>query len=139
MQHLECTADGGLVLATFDSYLLLIPSCSEDMGDAFREKIPRARRMAPRRLRLKPEDYSRVRKDSRFTKARFSQEEQLITAGLGELMVIWELLEVLKGNIYGYRLLDAEDHLRECQFLLSDPKKLIVVSDSRVRLQRFAK
>ncbi len=82
--HLECNREGSLVLATYDNYLILIPSADEDMGDAFREKIPRARRQAPRRLKLKPEDYQRIKqKDARFTKARFDQDEKFIIAGLG--------------------------------------------------------
>ena len=72
MEHIECSKDGTLVLATFQTHLLLIPSADEEMGDAFRERVPVSKRITPKRLRLRVEDLGKVKSaEARFTRAHF--------------------------------------------------------------------
>ncbi len=83
--HLECNREGSLVLATYYRQLSdPHPQCRRRPGRRLQREDFRARRQVPRRLKLKPEDYQRIKqKDARFTKARFDQEEKFIIACLG--------------------------------------------------------
>ncbi len=109
--HVDVTYDGKFVLATTDSYLMVISTLfrdakSGDLKTGFRAKMG-ANIAAPRLLKLLPHDVARTGGAS-FAKARFTWHtggeagpERWISAVCGQFSVVWNFRHVIAATAPG--------------------------------------
>jgi hypothetical protein len=113
---IDVSRDGRWILATCETYLLLIDSkISEDQRNAgslgFTKSFNADKKPTPRRLALKPEHTAFIQAQSganeiKFTKAYFNtgvnNKETSIVTSTGQYVIYWSLRKVLKGESDSY-------------------------------------
>ena len=108
--HVDVTFDGKFVLATTDSYLMVVSTAFRDpksnqLKTGFKGKMGGAI-AAPRLLKLLPQDVART-KGAPFSKARFTwvtagdSSERWISAACGAFSVVWNFRHVKQATAPG--------------------------------------
>lgn len=101
--HLDTTKDGKWVLATFRTYLRLIPTENNLDESLFSKKISFEHRPRPIRLDVTLDDLQKYEvKDFKFLPAKFDESkeglEKFIISGFGQYTVIWNMGKVVRGD-----------------------------------------
>lgn len=78
MRHLETTKDGRWLLSTYDRYLILLPTFTEDDVNLYQKKTPLAKRPVPRKLQIKMEHLTlcKVSENWRMLPAHFDESRE---------------------------------------------------------------
>ena len=140
---IDVTSDGHWVLATCDTYLLLIPtSATPGSGLTGFSKALGASKPVPIMLRPRPEDILTLGGTVRFRPARFNvssgpeQERSIITAS-GSFSLIWNFAQVVShGARDAYTLKRFDDNVTVSQFAFDDDSKILVALADDVQLAR---
>ncbi|GKV04638.1 hypothetical protein SLEP1_g16777 [Rubroshorea leprosula] len=141
--HVDVTFDGKWILATTDTYLILICSLFTDKDG--KTKTGFSGRMgnriaAPRLLKLTPLDSHLAGIDNKFRNAQFSwvtehgKQERHLVATVGKFSVIWNFQQVKDGSHECYR---NQQGLKSCycyKIVLRDDS----IVDSRFMHDKFA-
>jgi hypothetical protein len=100
--HVDVTYDGKFILATADSYLMVLSTVFRDkdggLSTGFRKKMG-ANIAAPRLLKLLPADVARTR-GAPFAKGRFTwvtsgdAQERFVAASVGTFSAVWNFRHV---------------------------------------------
>mgnify|MGYP000984471164 FL=1 len=104
VRHLETTKDGRWLLATYDHYLILLPTFTEDDVNLYQKKTNLNKRPVPRKLQIKIEHLSlcKVSDKWRMLPASFDEskdkQEKFIVSGFDQFVVIWSLSKLMKGD-----------------------------------------
>lgn len=136
--HIDVTYDGKWILATTDTYMILISTVFKDKDG--KTKTGFTGRMgnniaAPRLLKLSPLDVHLAGKDYKFQGGRFSwvtesgKQERNLVATVGNLTVVWNFRRVKESNhecyhvtrglksCYCYRIIPKEESIVDSKFM----------------------
>ncbi|KAF9534268.1 VID27 cytoplasmic protein [Crepidotus variabilis] len=137
---IDVTANGRYIVATTDTYLLLIDTLIGDgkyQGQlGFDRSFPANAKPQPKRLQLKPQHVAYMGNKIAFSPARFNQgegqEENAIVTSTGQYVVAWDFGKVKKGKLDQYEIKKYEDHVVQDNFKFGDDKEIIVALDNNV-------
>jgi hypothetical protein len=110
VKGVDVSADGKWVIATCESYLLLIKAEVSEGKNAFRNRISANEKPAPKVLRLREEDEQMIGK-VKFTTARFNtgESEVWIVASTGPYVITWNFNRVKNGQLQAYTMKKERD------------------------------
>lgn len=120
---MDSSKDGNLLLLTFNKYLALMPTLQNGKsayGTTFRkDSKPR-----PLILRVDPKILARNNMaEPNFVSAKFDfkkgDKESHIVAACGNILIIWDLVKVLKGNVVARAYVPLEDRIVEGEFVFN--------------------
>ena len=140
--HIDSTLAGDWVLATCETYLLVIPTLFE--GGAKNGFLARMGKEKPDpfKLSLKPRDVAKYNlKEVRFTNARFNTEapETSIITSTGEFLVTWSFSKVKKGILSDYKLKAMRKSVCDNHFRFGSDRAIVVTLPEALKLQKRKK
>ena len=143
IRHIDISSDDQYLLLTFDNYLLLLNTLSQNGEEnAFLKTINLDERRGFIQLQLKTSDVAKYGlKDSCFTPARFDLNENGINniiTSRGEYIIIWNYNDIRKGKM-NYKIKKADDLVIDNYFKLGKGNKIIIGMPTKVRMQSLRK
>ncbi|KXN89646.1 Vacuolar import and degradation protein 27, partial [Leucoagaricus sp. SymC.cos] len=137
---IDVTADGRYIVATTQTYLLLIDTLIGEGRYAgqlgFDRSFPANAKPMPKRLQLRSEHVAYMGHKISLTPARFNQgegqEENAIVTSTGQFVIAWDFAKVKKGFLDKYEIKKYEDHVVQDNFKFGDDKEIIVALDNNV-------
>mmetsp|Transcript_12968 Transcript_12968/g.21245 ORF Transcript_12968/g.21245 Transcript_12968/m.21245 type:complete len:827 (-) Transcript_12968:647-3127(-) len=136
---IDVTADGKWILATTNTYLLVVPSQVE--GADFFKKSVASLKPVPRKLQLKAEDKVKYGiSQVKFTQAHFdvnrgNAEESIVTSS-GCFVITWNFRKVKQNKLDEYKIKKMEDVVVADQFPYMKDEKVVVVMPSDIKLAK---
>ncbi|GJJ07605.1 hypothetical protein Clacol_001808 [Clathrus columnatus] len=139
----DVTANGRYIIATTETYLLLIDTL---IGEGrykgqlgFDRSFPADAKPMPKRLQLKPEHVLYMGNKVSFTPARFNSteegtEENLIVTGNGQFVVAWDFNKVKRGILDKYHIKWYPKRVVQDDFKFGADKDIIVALEDNVLL-----
>jgi len=107
INSLDVSNDGKWVLATCQTYLLLIPTECNSGKLGFDQRMG-AEKPNPKKLTLRPTDRAKWKvQNLNFTPARFNNgegNETSIVTSSGDILVTWNFKKILKGVLNDYKI-----------------------------------
>lgn len=77
VRHLDTTKDGRWLLSTYDKYIILLPTFTEDDVDLYNKKTKISERPVPHKLQIKLEHLSLCKvKDWKLLPAKFDESKE---------------------------------------------------------------
>ncbi|OMJ21982.1 Vacuolar import and degradation protein 27 [Smittium culicis] len=157
---IDVTADGRFVVATFETYLLLIDTLipkefqkstgndggSQPSATGFTKSFPTNRKPMPKRLQLRPEHIVYMGEAVKFTPARFNTSsgtdgtgsergERTIVSSTGSFVLTWNLRKVLAtGRGDSYHIKQHSDNIIANNFTFGVDKNIVVTMPNDVLL-----
>ncbi|OMJ07696.1 Vacuolar import and degradation protein 27 [Smittium culicis] len=157
---IDVTADGRFVVATFETYLLLIDTlipkefqkisgnddASQPSATGFTKSFPTNRKPMPKRLQLRPEHIVYMGEAVKFTPARFNTSsgtdgtgsergERTIVSSTGSFVLTWNLRKVLAtGRGDSYHIKQHSDNIIANNFTFGVDKNIVVTMPNDVLL-----
>ena len=143
IRHIDISSDDQYLLLTFDNYLLLLNTLSQNGEEnAFLKTINLDERRGFIQLQLKTRDVAKYGlKDSCFTPARFDLNENgvnNIITSRGEYIIIWNYNDIRKGKM-NYKIKKADDLVIDNYFKLGKGNKIVIGMPTKVRIQNLKK
>lgn len=148
IKHIDVSLDSHWVLATCDSYLMLIDSSLPNGSNCFQGRASAENKPTPTLLRLNPHDLRTVGKAC-FNPARFnvgSDGETWIVTSTGPYLVAWNFAQVKKGNLFAYTMKkERDERVVDSQFAavardaVSTEAPILVVTPDDLLLERLKK
>ena len=143
IRHIDISSDDQYLLLTFDNYLLLLNTLSQNGEEnAFLKTINLDERRGFIQLQLKTSDVAKYGlKDSCFTPARFDLNENgvnNIITSRGEYIIIWNYNDIRKGKM-NYKIKKADDLVIDNYFKLGKGNKIVIGMPTKVRIQNLKK
>ena len=138
IKSVDVTANGKYVLATCDTYLLVIPTACKEGNNGFNVSMGKEK-PKPKILRLNNNDISKynISKIS-FTPARFNVDkvngETNIITSIGEYIINWNFTKVLKGILNDYKIKKVNQNILGNQFKFNK-SQIVVTMDKNLRIQ----
>jgi len=140
IRSIDTTKDGNYILCTCDKYLLII--CSYFNGiNGYEMSLNNNNNIniAIKTLKLKPIDILNygLEKDC-FTPAKFDlnlkEKEMYISSSIGCCIVMWSFKDVLKGNIYDYKINPVNEYIigNEVKY---NKNQIVIAMKNKLRLQ----
>jgi hypothetical protein len=147
---IDVSADGRWIVATTQSYLLLVDvligqgKYAGSLG--FDRSFPADAKPIPKRLQLRPEHVAYMNHNISFTPARFvllaffvmctnnfllrfnigeGQEENAIVTSTGQYVIAWDFAKVRKGQMDKYEIKKYEDLVVQDNFRFGDDKEIV--------------
>lgn len=119
--HMDSSKDASLLLLTFKRYLMLMPTF-QNGKNAYGTTFKKDSKPKPIILRVDPQILARFNMpEPTFVSAKFDfkkdETETHIVACCGNILVIWNLAKVLKGNLVARNFLPMEDRIVGGEFL----------------------
>lgn len=137
----DVTADGKWVLATCQTYILLIDTTIKDGQYAgrigFERSFPAAAKPKGKRLQLKPQHVAELGGVS-FTPAHFdttSSGEQTIVTSTGDALIAWNFTKVRSGRTHDYVIRRHGETIAAGSFKYGTDKEIIVTLPQDVLLE----
>ncbi|KAI9508944.1 VID27 cytoplasmic protein-domain-containing protein [Russula earlei] len=137
---IDVSADGRWIVATTNTYLLLVDALigqgkyAGSLG--FDRSFPADAKPMPKRLQLRPEHVAYMNHNISFTPARFNigegQEENAIVTSTGQYVIAWDFAKVKKGQMDKYEIKKYEDLVVQDNFRFGDDKEIIVALQNNV-------
>jgi len=140
---LDVTLDGRWVLATCDTYLLLIPTSCK--GDKTGFEVPMGKeKPKPIKLSLRPQDMSKYGiTQVQFTPAKFNNgekaNERVIVVGTGDWVVVWDFKRVIRGHLNDYKLKRLGENIVSNEFKFNNDEDLLITTMQQLQIQRTKK
>jgi hypothetical protein len=143
---LDVSADGRWVLATCNTYILLIDALQKSGKNegklGFERAFAAADKPQPRRLALTPEHIAQFAHETgkpvRFTPAKFNagegHEETSIITATGPYIIEWNLKKVLKGGKAAYLIKRYAENVKADDFKFGSDKNVIVALPNEVNM-----
>lgn len=148
IKSIDVSLDSKWVVATCDSYLMLIDTSLPNDSNCFQGRASADDKPVPKLLRLKPIDQRTVGKVS-FSHARFnagSDGETWIVSSTGQYLITWNFKEVKKGNLQAYTMKKENDErVVDSQFAATSQNEpaieapILVVTPDNLFLEHFSK
>ncbi|KAI0318699.1 VID27 cytoplasmic protein-domain-containing protein [Amylostereum chailletii] len=136
----DASADGRWIVATTQTYLLLIDTLigqgryAGSLG--FDRSFPADAKPQPKRLQLRPEHAAYMNHNVSFTPARFNmgegQEENAIVTSTGQYVIAWDFGKVKKGQMDKYEIKKYEDLVVQDNFRFGDDNEIVVALQNNV-------
>lgn len=136
---LDLSKDGVWILATTPKYILLIPTKVKSGKTGFETRMGKEKQK-PRKLKLVNSDIVKLSlKDKSFTKATFnngtSTSETIITASIGNFIVVWKLKKVAKGNLGEYDIKKLHNSVVASESKFNTDNELLVTLPKCVTME----
>lgn len=143
---LDVSADGRWVLATCNTYILLIDAMQKSGKNegklGFERAFAAADKPQPRRLALTPEHIAQFAHETgkpvRFTPAKFNagegHEETSIITATGPYIIEWNLKKVLKGGKSAYMIKRYAENVKADDFKFGSDRNVIVALPNEVNM-----
>eukprot|EP00743_Colponemidia_sp_Colp-15_P003911 GILK01004220.1.p1 GENE.GILK01004220.1~~GILK01004220.1.p1 ORF type:complete len:721 (+),score=144.52 GILK01004220.1:74-2236(+) len=137
---LDVTADGSWLLATTDTYLLVVhtvmPSGKTGFGDRMGDDKP-----VPRKLMLHPRDLQKFGiSEVSFTPAHFNLgegiDETSIVTSTGPFIITWNFRKVKQNKLHEYTIKHVADQVVADQFAYGQQEKVIVALPNDVTVEK---
>lgn len=125
----DVSEDGKWIIATCDTYVLLLTTDPGDHGPVGYEKSMGAKKPIPKRLQLKPEHVSMMNAPVKFTTARFNTgegEEKTIVTSTGPYVITWNFRRVKLGHLTSYQIKKYSDVVVSDQFQYGNDRSIVV-------------
>ena len=133
---IDVTEDGEWILATCETYLLVIPSVTPNGTSGFTKSMGKDKPI-PRRLQLKREHIAQMGGKLTFTPAKFNtgptQERSIVTSS-GPYVITWNFRKVRQGKLDEYQIKQYKDIVVADQFKYGDDKSIVVTLPNDVSL-----
>ncbi|KAK6523973.1 hypothetical protein TWF281_001930 [Arthrobotrys megalospora] len=141
---LDVSADGGWILATCRTYLLLVDAKQNSGKNAgklgFEKAFGKDSKPKPRRLALAPSHVAQFQHETKmplsFTVAKFNTgvnaEETSIVASTGPFIITWDLKKVLRGSKEPYSIRRYSEEVKADNFRFGSDKSVIVALPQQV-------
>jgi VID27 C-terminal WD40-like domain/VID27 PH-like domain len=146
VKGIDTTADGSWILATTDTYLMVVPTAITNdtkSRTGFQKSIPvkdRADMSAPRKLQLRAEDILQYGMSPiKFTTAHFDvgpDAERWIVTSSGPFIITWNFKKIKKGIVSGYKIKKCYQNVVADQFRYTHPDQIVVTCPDQVLLQK---
>lgn len=77
--------------------------------------------------------------DLQFIPAKFDESsnsrEKYIVSGFGDYVVVWNLSQVIRGDIWNYKFSKTDGKLLQVDFKYNDIRKLIMISEEGIKIK----
>lgn len=120
---IDTSSDGGLVLCTCKSYILLFE---------VQANYSKHSSAVPHRLQLQPQHLGLINEEVSFTPAKFDKNDTLIISSTGKFIVKWRVTDVLARTTYNYYLKLLGDRVVDENFIMNG-KEIIVATENDLR------
>jgi len=140
---LDSTKDGKWLLATTKTYLILIPTHVAGK-DGYIYPLGKENKNIPYKLTLNPDDIRRFKViDISFNPAKFNDskdgKEKYIVASTGDLLLTWNMKNILSGNVRKYDIKRLDDEIISNEFKYGREDRIFVTLPNEIRLQKAKK
>eukprot|EP00474_Spongospora_subterranea_P008741 CRZ09199.1 hypothetical protein [Spongospora subterranea] len=130
---IDTSEDGKWVLATTDRYIMLISAETSDGRTGFDVSLGKSKPV-PIKLQLKPQDMVKYRiREVCFRKANFDmgegKKEQWIVSATGNLLITWNMKNVLRGRINDYTVKVYDEAVVADQFRYGHSDIVVALPD----------
>ncbi|WPH00388.1 VID27-domain-containing protein [Acrodontium crateriforme] len=141
---LDVSADGRWVLATTQTYILLIDSLQKEGKNAgklgFEKAFAKDDKPQPRRLALTPSHVAQFQHETKaalsFTTARFNtgegKDETTIITATGPFVITWSMKKVLAGRKDPYSIKRYSEEVKADNFRFGSDKDIVVALPNEV-------
>jgi len=120
----DTSKDGGLVLCTYKSYLLLF-----QVGSNYSKN---SKDSSPIRLQLKPQHLAILTEEISFSPAKFDLEDSVIITSTGRYIIKWRVADVLGGMVYSYTIRSLGERVVDEDFIV-DGRDVVVATRNNVK------
>ena len=141
---IDVSSDGKWILATCQTYLLLIDATIKDGKNegqiGFLKSFGKDSKPRPKRLQISPEHLAHMQVQTgaplKFTMAHFntgleSQEQSIVTSS-GPFVITWSLRKLLRGDKSPYLIKRYSDNVAADNFKFGTDKNVIIALDNDV-------
>jgi len=138
IKGIDVTHDGKWIVATCSTYLLLIKTDDAAGNSGFVKSIGK-NKVAPRRLRLKPQHLSMLGGSVDFTPAKFDlgdDVERSIVTSSGPFVITWDFRKAKQNKLDYYRIVRLNDGVVADQFRFGDSDHVVVAMPDDVTIAR---
>lgn len=151
IRAVNMSVDGKWIVATTQTYLLVIPTECESGKTGFEQSMGKEKPM-PKKLQIHVKDLAKYQiKSIDFTPAKFNNfnisggEETSIVTSSGPYLFTWPFKKVQKGLLKCYKVKKIENwgkskqHVVDSQFEFNNDEKILVTAPKSVGVQTRAK
>ena len=144
IRAIEVSRDGLWVLATTQSYLLVIPTLCTSGKSGFEQRMGKEK-PNPLKLQIKATDIAKYKiKSLDFKAAKFNNfcstgEESSIVTSTGKFLVTWNFKKVRKGILNEYQIKKLDTKPVDNQFQVDREQKILVTDPKIVGVQQRSK
>ena len=147
IRALDMSMDGHWVLATTQTYLLLIPTLCENGKTGFEHRMGKEK-PNPKKLQLHCKDLAKYSiRSVDFTAARFNNyskqggEHTSIVTSTGQFLITWNFKKVKQGQLKSYdvKKIPRGSNVVDSQFKHNDDSKILVTDKNNIGLQTRSK
>lgn len=138
IRALDITRDGKYILATCDSYLMVIDVTNKQNENGFTKAFKRYRKK-PVELKVPADVLEKFDiTEECYSPAKFnlskSGKETTITSSLGQYIIVWNFEEVKKGNIDSYKITNVSEFVKD-NTTKFDKDQLLIAMPNKIRVQ----
>merc|ERR1712137_908936 len=135
----DVTMDGKWILATCETYLMVIP-VKVDGVDGFEKSLTGERRLPGRRLELNRDHLWEMGGKVSFTVAHFNRDydgnEKSIATSTGPYVITWDFRQVTRGILNKYQIKQYSDNIVDEQFKFGEDKAIVVTLPDDVKIAK---
>eukprot|EP00347_Sterkiella_histriomuscorum_P022900 403336735 len=139
IQSIDISQDEQWILASCQTYLLVIPTTISDGSSGFAKSMGKEK-PAPLKLSLKPQDIIKYQiKQINFTPARFNNGDNIvedsIVTSCGDLLITWNFNKVKRGVLRSYKIKKLPQPAVDGQFQFNNEEKVLVTLPKMVEIE----
>jgi len=135
----DVTMNGDWILATCETYLMVIPVNVDDV-DGFEKSLTGDKRKPGRRLELTRDHLWEMGGKLSFTVAYFNRDydgnEKSIVTSTGPYVITWDFRQVTRGVLNKYQIKQYSDNIVAEQFKFGEDKAIIVALPDDVKIAK---
>ncbi len=139
IKSVDISLDEKWILATCQTYILVIPTDISDGNNGFNRSMGKEKPQ-PMKLTIAPNDIVKYQIDCiNFTPARFNngdniQEDSIVTS-VKNLLVTWNFAKVKRGVLRSYKIKTLEQAAVDGQFQFNNEEKVLVTLPHKVEIE----
>ena len=139
IKSIDVSLDGEWVLATCQTYLLVIPTTIESGKTGF--EVPMGKeKPAPKKLSIKPQDRVKFKiNEINFTPAKFNNgdhvSETSIVSSTGDFLITWNFNYVKRGVLNKYKIKKLPNYVVNNQFQFNHDEKVLVTLPKTITVE----
>lgn len=130
---MDTTENGKYVLATCQTYILVIDTEVEGEVKSGYQKSMGQKKPVPKRLQIKPEHLAYMARAISFTPARFNTgegDEKFIVTSTGPWVISWNFQKVINGQLSSYTIKKYENDVVADNFKFGQSNIIVALKDN---------
>ena len=137
---IEVSRDGNWVLATTQTYLLLVPTTCSNGKTGFEHRMGKEK-PNPKKLQIRAQDIAKhsIRnicfKPARFNNFSAAGEETSIVTSTGDFLITWNFKKIKRGILNDYQIKKLDTNPVDNQFQMDRDEKILVTDQKVVGVQ----